>query len=74
MLLLELSFLHCHAWVTDYKADTLSVQFYFAIKIESISYKEQIYTCGKILPKSSTEEALFRPKSWGLGAQNPEFC
>lgn len=73
MLLLELSFLHCHAWVTDYYK-TLAVQFYFAIKIEGISYKEQISTCGKILPKSSTEEALFSPKSWGLGVENPEFC
>ena len=63
MLLLELSFMHSHPWVTDYKADTLSVQFYFAIKIKGISHKEKMYNCGKILSKSSTEEALFSPKS-----------
>lgn len=67
MLLLELSFMHSHTSVTGYKVDTLSVQFYFAIKIEGVSYKEQIYTRGKIVSKASTEEALFSPKSWGPG-------
>lgn len=54
MLLMELLFMHSHAWVTDYKADTLPVQFDFAINIEGISYKEQIYNCEKILSKTST--------------------
>lgn len=52
MLLPELSSMHSHPWVTDYKVDSLSVQFYFAIKIEGISYTEQIFNCGKILSES----------------------
>lgn len=67
MLLLELWLMHSHTWVTDYKADTSSVQFYFVIKIEDIPYIEQLYNWGKILSKSRTKVALFNLKSWDPG-------
>lgn len=49
-----------HTWVvTDYEADTLTMQFYFATSVEGIFYKEPIYNWGKSISKSVTGEALF---------------
>lgn len=58
MLPLEISFIPTLG-LLDYKADTLSTQFYSATSIEGISYKEQIYNWGKTVSTSSAGEVLF---------------